>query len=77
MKAIFRDDEVRIIKTLLYSGVMTHQQIADLFGVGRQNITKIANNQRYSYVVVDKPKTIKRLILVEYEKDTEYIVRNL
>ena len=52
------EEKVRIIKDLLNTGEFHHYQIADLFGVSREHIWKIANNQRWSEV--DKTYQPKR-----------------
>jgi hypothetical protein len=40
--------QVELIKSLV--GELTHQAIADRFGVGRRQITKIANGQRWAWI---------------------------
>lgn len=42
------EEKVGIIKDLLNTGDYTHQQIADLFGVSREHITKINQGQRWN-----------------------------
>lgn len=42
------EEKVVIIKDLLNTGDYTHQQIADLFGVSREHITKINQGQRWN-----------------------------
>lgn len=42
------EEKVVIIKDLLDMGDYTHQQIADLFGVSREHITKINQGQRWN-----------------------------
>ena len=42
------EEKVAIIKELLDMGDYTHQQIADLFGVSREHITKINQGQRWN-----------------------------
>ena len=42
------EDKVEIIKDLLNSGNHTHQQIADLFDVSREHITKINQGKRWN-----------------------------
>ena len=42
------EEKVGIIKDLLNMGDYTHQQIADLFGVSREHITKINQGQRWN-----------------------------
>ena len=42
------EEKVVIIKELLDMGDYTHQQIADLFGVSREHITKINQGQRWN-----------------------------
>jgi hypothetical protein len=50
--------KVQIIKDLLTTGDYNHQQIGDFFGVSREHIWKIANNQRW--VEVDETYRPKR-----------------
>jgi transcriptional regulator with XRE-family HTH domain len=69
--------KVKMIKTLLLTGAVTHKELADLMGVTRSTITRIATGQRWGDVVVDKPEKIKRLIYLEYEPDDEWFLRNL
>ncbi len=42
------EKKVEVIKQLLENGDHTHQQIADLYGVGRTTITKINLGQRWN-----------------------------
>lgn len=41
------ENKVEIIRDLLVMGV-THQQIADMFGVSREHITAISNGRRWN-----------------------------
>jgi hypothetical protein len=43
------EENVREIRRLAVIGLM-HKEIAELFGVGRKNITKIVNRQRWKHV---------------------------
>lgn len=41
---------IRAIRTLAKKGEMTHQEIADLYGIGRSTVTEMINGDNYSHV---------------------------
>ncbi|ALA07692.1 hypothetical protein BC01_108 [Bacillus phage BC01] len=45
------EEKVRTIRELYAKGNCTHQQIADIFGVGKRNITAIINRKTWKHVV--------------------------
>lgn len=52
--------DVRLIKMLLDYKHLTHQEIADLFGVSRGHITKIKNEKRWANDIREKDAEEKR-----------------
>ena len=56
MKVKLDKKDVELIKDLLENTDLFHREIAQMFGVSREQITKIKNKQRWNY---------------EYGKDTD------
>jgi hypothetical protein len=75
MRQKLDEHQVKAIKVLLNTGTMTHKQIGNVFGMSREQITKISNGKRWGDIVVGN-KTIKRIVVVEYV-DNDYEVREL
>lgn len=61
------EEKVGIIKDLLNTGDFTHQQIADLFGVSREHITKINQGQRWN----DDNKSFRMKTSNDYRQFTD------
>lgn len=71
------NEKVRLVKTLLATGVIKHSEIAEIVGVSRPTITKINLGLRYADVDIDEGIKLKKLIFLEYETTTGQRVREL